>query len=131
MIGLDTNILVRYLTQDDPVQALKATTFINQHLTFREPGFVSVVTIAELAWVLERSYRLKDQEIAEAIQRLIESAALVFENEPQVFAALAMLEEGKGSLADALIGQLGLKAGCSRILTFDAEAAKLPGFELL
>ena len=130
MIGIDSNVLVRYLTQDDPSQAPKATRFIST-LSVREPGFVSVVTLAELAWVLERSFRYSEREIADSIMRLLESDALVFENEPQVFAAFAMLEEGRGSFADALIGQLSFKAGCSRVVTFDADACRLPGFELL
>ena len=130
MIGLDTNVLLRYLIQDDPAQSPKATMFIRQ-LTVRAPGFVSVIALAELAWVLERTYRFRREDVAVTVQRLLESGALTFENEPQVFAALASSENGDGALADALIGQLGLKAGCLRSVTFDDEASRLPGFELL
>jgi predicted nucleic-acid-binding protein len=130
MIGLDTNVLLRYLIQDDPVHSSTATMFMRR-FTVEEPGFVSVVALAELAWVLERTYRFSREEVATTVQRLLESGALIFESEPQVFAALALCEDGDGSLADALIGQLGLKAGCSRSVTFDEEASRLPGFELI
>jgi predicted nucleic-acid-binding protein len=130
VIGLDTNVLLRYLIQDHPVQSPKATIFIRQ-LSAHAPGFVSMVALAELAWVLERTYRFKREEIAAAVQRLLGTSTLVVESEPQVFAALALSENGEGSLADALIGQLGLKAGCSRSVTFDEEASRRPGFELI
>jgi predicted nucleic-acid-binding protein len=109
MIGLDTNILVRYLAQDDPVQSPKARELIEQQLTEENPGFLSVVVMAETVWVLDRAYGLADHAIA----------------------AVIVLKEGHGSFADALIGGLGIRAGCSRTLTFDQKASRLPGFELL
>ena len=71
MIGLDTNVLVRYIMQDDAVQSVKATAWIEERLTLETPGFISVVAIAETAWVLERSYRVSDPDIATAIERLL------------------------------------------------------------
>jgi predicted nucleic-acid-binding protein len=73
MIGLDTNVLVRYLAQDDPAQSLKATELIERRLTEDEPGFISVVAMAEVAWVLERAYGLADQEIAAAIEGVLQA----------------------------------------------------------
>jgi predicted nucleic-acid-binding protein len=131
MIGLDTNILVRHLTQDDPVQSPRATELIERRLTERNPGFVSTVVMAEIAWVLERAYRLQDQEIASAIERILQIEAFVVENEHEVFTAMTALKEGRGSFADALIGALAAAAGCSRTLTFDRKALRLTGFELL
>ncbi len=130
MIGLDTNILVRYLAQDDPLQSPKATDLIERRLTEDEPGFVSVVAMVETAWVLERAYGLADDDIAAAIERTLQADVLVVENEQEVFSAMIALKEGRGSFADALIGALGMRAGCSRTLTFDHEALRLPGFEL-
>jgi predicted nucleic-acid-binding protein len=66
MIGLDANILVRHLAQDDPIQSRKATELIEQRLTEENPGFVSVVAMAETVWVLERAYRLAAPDIASA-----------------------------------------------------------------
>jgi predicted nucleic-acid-binding protein len=126
MIGLDTNVLVRYLAQDDPVQSPKATEFIEHRLTEDDPGFVSVVAMVETAWVLERAYRLSDAVIAAAIERTLQADVLVIESEQAIFTAMTALKEGRGSFADALIGALGAKAGCSRTLTFDTKAARLP-----
>lgn len=130
MIGLDTNILVRYLTQDDPLQSGKATDLIERRLTEEAPGFVSVVAMAEIAWVLERAYHLADGDIAEAIERILQADALVVESEQEVFIAMTALQEGRGTFADALIGALADKADCSQTLTFDRKALRLPGFAL-
>jgi len=130
MIGLDTNIIVRYLAQDDPVQSLKATYVFEQLLTEQQPGFISVVAIVEIAWVLQRSYSLASGDIAAAIERMLQVEVLVVESEQEVFAAMIALKEGRGSFADALIGALCAKAGCVRTLTFDQKALRLPGFEL-
>jgi predicted nucleic-acid-binding protein len=131
MIGLDTNILVRYLAQDDPVQSPIATELIEYRLTEEEPGFISVVAMAEVAWVLERAYGLADQDIAAAIEGVLQAEVLVVENEQEVFTAMVALKEGRGSFADALIGVLGAKAGCARTVTFDRRAQPLAEFELL
>jgi len=130
MIGLDTNILVRYLTQDDPVQSAKATEILERRLTEKSPGFVSVVAMVETVWVLDRAYFLTAQEIASAIERLLQVDVLAIENEQEVFTAMVALKQGRGSFADALIAELGARVGCTRTLTFDQKATRLPGFEL-
>jgi predicted nucleic-acid-binding protein len=130
MIGLDTNILVRYLTLDDPVQALKATEIIERRLTEENPGFVSIVAMVETVWVLDRAYRLAATEIAAAVERMLQANVLVVENEQDVFTAMIALKEGQGSFADALITALGARAGCPFTLTFDQKALRLPGFKL-
>ena len=130
MIGLDTNILIRYLTQDDPVQSRKATEILERRLTDENPGFVSVVVMAEIVWVLDRAYCLADSEIVAAIERMLQIDVLLVENEQEVFTAMIMLKEGRGSFADALIAQLGNRAGCLHTLTFDEKAQRLSGFKL-
>ena len=130
MIGLDTNVLVRYLAQDDPVQSPLATDVIEFRLTERNPGFISIVAMFETVWVLDRAYGLAEDAIAAAVERMLQADTLVVENEQEVFTAMIALKEGGGSFADALIGALGAKAGCSRTLTFDKTALRLPGFEL-
>jgi len=129
MIGLDTNVLVRYVTQDDPIQSAKATAWIEERLTPENPGFISVVAMAETVWVLERTYGVADQDIAATIERLLKAEALVVENEQQVFAAMITLKENQGSFADALIAALGVEAGCPGTLTFDRRALRLAGFK--
>ena len=128
MIGLDSNILVRYLTQDDPIQSPKATEVIERRLTEENPGFVSIVAMVETVWVLDRAYELATNEIAAAVERMLQTSVLVVENEQQVFTAMIALKEGRGSFADALIVALGARVGCSRTLTFDQKALRLPGF---
>jgi predicted nucleic-acid-binding protein len=131
MTGLDTNILISYLTQDDPVQAAKATEILERRLTARTPGFVSVVVMVETVWVLDRAYGLTAQEIAAAVERLLQVEVLAIENEQEIFTAMIALKQGRGSFADALIAELGARAGCTRILTFDQKAQRLSGFELV
>jgi len=130
MIGLDTNILVRYLTQDDPVQSRQVTELIERRLTGEEPGFVSVVVMAETVWVLERAYRFSDNDIAAAIEHMLQIGVLVVDSEQEIFTAMTALRQGHGSFGDALIAALSAKAGCSRTLTFDRKALRLAGFEL-
>jgi predicted nucleic-acid-binding protein len=129
MVGLDTNVLVRYLAQDDPVQSARATKLIERDLTPVNAGFISTVAMVETVWVLARSYRLDDQEIVAVIERMLQADSLVVDNEQEVFAAMIVLKEGRGSFADALIAALGAAAGCSHTLTFDRLALRTPGFE--
>jgi predicted nucleic-acid-binding protein len=130
MIGLDTNILIRYLTQDDPMQSAKATDVIERRLSLANPGFVSVVTMAETVWVLDRAYGLTDWEIAAAIELMLQVEVLVVENEQEIFTAMVALKQGRGAFADALIAELGTRAGCTHTLTFDKKALRLPNFKL-
>jgi predicted nucleic-acid-binding protein len=130
MIGLDTNILVRYLTQDHPIQSVKATEIIEQRLSEENPGFVSIVAMVETVWVLDRAYNLAAHEIAAAVERMLQTDVLVVQNEQEVFTAMIALKEGQGSFADAVIAALGARAKCSCTLTFDHKALRLPGFEL-
>src|SRR5262249_38735088 len=130
MIGLDTNILVRYLAQDDPSQSAKAREVIEERLTEEDPGFVSIVAMFETVLVLERDYKPTPLEIAIAIERILQTDVLVVENEQEVFTAMIAVKKGEGSFADAVITALGTRRGCSRTLTFDQKALRLPGFEL-
>jgi predicted nucleic-acid-binding protein len=129
MIGLDTNVLVRYLTQDDTIQSERAAEIV-QGFTEDNPGFISIVALVETAWVLDRAYGVPASELATAIERLLQTDALIVENEQEVFAAMIALREGRGSFAAALIAVLSSKAGCSRTLTFDQKAVRIAGFEL-
>ena len=131
MNGLDTNILIRYLTQDDPIQSPKATKIIERRFTQEDPGFISLVTMAETVWVLGSVYELPDTEIADTVERILQADTLAVQNEQQVFTAMVTLRRGWGAFSDALIGALGAWAGCDSTLTFDKKAIRLAGFELL
>jgi predicted nucleic-acid-binding protein len=130
MIGVDTNLLVRYLTQDDPVQSSKAREVIERRLTEENPGFISIVAMVETVWVLDCAYGLPAHEIAAAVERMLQTDVLMVENEQEVFSAMIALKEGQGSFSDAIISALGTRAGCSFTLTFDRKALRLAGYRL-
>ncbi len=131
MIGLDTNLLLRYLAQDDPTQSPRATEIIEHRLTEQEPGFVSLVSILEVVWVLKSLFQRSRQQIANDIEMLLAADTLEVQNEQQVYSAVVALRNGTGTFEDALIGSLGIWRGCSTTLTFDEDAAKrLHGFQL-
>jgi predicted nucleic-acid-binding protein len=131
MNALDTNILIRYLTQDDPFQSRKAIELIERRFTPQRPGFISLITMAETVWVLGSVYELSGREIADTVERLLQADTLAVQNEQQVFTAMVAMRQGAGAFADALIGALGAWAGCDSTLTFDKKALRLAGFELL
>ena len=130
MIGIDTNILIRYLTQDDPVQSAHATRIIERVFSEEDPGFISLVTIAETVWVLRSTYGLSDPAIAAVVERILRTRSLATQNEREVAIAMLALKSGTGSFDDALIGALGAWAGCTTTLTFDRKAARLNTFQL-
>jgi predicted nucleic-acid-binding protein len=130
MIGLDANVVLRYLAQDDPAQSARATQIFEHRLTAADPGFISLVTVAETVWVLERAYGLSRAEIAAAVERMLQADLLVVQNEQQVFTAMIALRSGAASFADALVGALSAWAGCPFTFTFDRKAARLPEFRL-
>jgi predicted nucleic-acid-binding protein len=132
MIGLDTNVLLRYIAQDDPKQSPRATEIMERRLTEQEPGFVSLVTILEVVWVLKSLFKRSRQEIANDIEMLLAADTLEVQNEQEVYLAVVSLRNGIGTFEDALIGSLGSWRGCSATLTFDGDAAKrLHGFRLI
>jgi predicted nucleic-acid-binding protein len=132
MIGLDTNVLLRYIAQDDPKQSPRAIEIIERRLTEQEPGFVSLVTILEVVWVLKSLFKRSRQEIANDIEMLLAADTLEVQNEQEVYLAVVALRNGIGTFEDALIGSLGTWRGCLATLTLDEEAAKrLHGFRLI
>jgi predicted nucleic-acid-binding protein len=130
MIGLDTNVLLRYLVKDDPRQTAKASAILESTVR-SDTGFVSLVTIVETVWVLESFYHFSRQELSQAVETILRIDSLFVQNEREVFSALALLEQGRGSFSDALVGALGTWSGCTKTVTFDRKASRLPGFELI
>ena len=131
MIGVDTNVLVRYFVADDEAQMRRAAGFLEGEISEEEPGFVSVVVLAELAWVLERSYRLSRDAIAAAIESILRADGLIVDREAEVVAALHEFRAQRVSFAAALIGALAAAAGCSHVVTFDRKAGRSPAFRVL
>ncbi len=123
MIGLDTNVLVRYVMQDDPRQSPRATRLV-ESLSPEEPGFVPLVAVLELAWVLSGSYGLSRAQVATVLDTLLRSKELVLDRAELVTQALSRYGAQGADLADALIERTAAAAGCSATLTFDAGAIK-------
>jgi predicted nucleic-acid-binding protein len=124
MIGLDTNVLVRYLAQDDPAQAALATRVVEEELTGDAPGFIGLVVLVETIWVLQRLYRASAEEIRETVNDLLGSRSIVVENRDVVARALATSEKNSAGFADAIIAASALNAGCNKIVSFDRRAVR-------
>ncbi|MDY0005009.1 MAG: type II toxin-antitoxin system VapC family toxin [Polyangia bacterium] len=131
MIGVDTNVLVRYLVRDDEPQAMLAEAFLRSSCTAKRPGFISRVVLCELVWVLERAYRFPREEIASTIDGLGRTVELRLEDLPAVWRALELYRSGKAGFADALLSVTNLSLGCEETVTFDTQAGALGGMRLL
>ena len=123
--------LVRYMVADDEDQTRRAAVFVEGAISVDDPGFVSVVVLVELVWVLERTYRFSSDEIAGAIESVLRAEPLRIDRRAEVVEALGVFQTKQGSFADALIATLAEHAGCAHVVTFDRKAARLPGFRLL
>ena len=130
MIGLDTNVLVRFLTQDDPVQGAIATRLMAE-LTAEAPGFVGREVLVEFVWVLERAYGYGRAEVVAAIEGLLAAPEIRLEGHEETGAVLHRYREGGAGFADFLIATAARRAGASRLVTFDRRAARIEGVELL
>ena len=131
MIGLDTNVVVRYLTQDDPKQSPIATRLMEKTLSSDEPGFISLVVLAEVIWVLVSLYSVDRAGVAEVVGGLLTIEQLRVESAELVWRAKRRFEASKADFSDALIAECAVAAGCKRAVTFDRTAAATSGFALL
>ncbi len=122
MIGLDTNIVVRYIAQDEPLQSALATKLV-ENLTAEAPGFVSTVTLVETVWVLARAYKTTKPEILRIIEGLLRARELVIQDAETHYLALNQFAATTVDYADAVIAQAGRRAGCEFTATFDRRAA--------
>ena len=129
MIGLDTNVLVRYLVQDDPVQAKKASALIDRSAAQDSAMFINHVVMCELAWVLGRGYGYARVDLAELIEKILLGRQFEIEKKDLVWAALADFNASRADFADCLIGVTNVMAGCESTLTFDRSAAALRAFK--
>ncbi|AVE07822.1 PIN domain-containing protein [Pseudomonas sp. R11F] len=130
MIGLDTNVLVRYVTQDDPVQSPKACELI-ESLTTLSPGFVGLVSVVELVWVLQSCYQCTKSELVTVLETLLRTRELIIEQAEIVWQALRRFIASKADFADCLIERCAHSAGCEYTATFDLDAAKATGMKRL
>jgi predicted nucleic-acid-binding protein len=130
MIGLDTNIFVRYFVKDDPEQTRLAVDLVRA-LSPLEPGWVGQATILELVWAVTRIYRVDKAGVIQILDTLLASRDLVVEFDDTVRTALRLYRKGHADFADCLIGASARAAGCSRTVTFDRIAAHDAGMQLL
>ncbi len=128
MLGLDTNVLIRYLMQDDQRQYEKAKRLIHREAGNGEPVLISLLVLLEIEWVLRSRYGLSKAEVLAAFSALLEAADLAFEDETSVEYALYSWKNSSADFADCLIEARNRRLGCRATATFDAKALKLAGF---
>ena len=128
MLGIDTNVLVRFLVRDDESQFEKARKLIKREVTAGRRVFVSQLVLLETEWVLRSRYDLSKVEIIAAISGLLDATDVQFEDEPAIETTLFVWKESTVDFADCLIGAQNKRLGCRATATFDLRAAKLSGF---
>jgi predicted nucleic-acid-binding protein len=128
MLGLDTNVLVRYLVQDDRRQYEKARRLIQREAGNGEPVLISLLVLLEVEWVLRSRYGLPKADILAAFSALLDAADLAFEDETSVEYALYTWKDSAADFADCLIEARNRRLGCRATATFDGKALKVAGF---
>ena len=124
MKGLDTNVLIRHLVQDEAAQARLAGRFIASECSREDPGFINRIVLCEIVWVLESAYGYSREDIAGVLERVIRTQQFQIENVQSAWTALRMYRSGGADFADCLLGQTNLEAGCTETVTLDKKAAK-------
>lgn len=131
MIGIDTNVLVRYIIQDDPFQSALATEFLEKYCTPENPGYLHTIVLSELVWVLESSYKYGREQVAMVLQYLLEIESLVVQEMDNAWLALEAYREKGVDFSDALLGESNRLHGCQTTVTLDKKAIKLVVFSQL
>ncbi len=126
MIGLDTNVLVRYITQDHPEQSERADDLLESKCTKESPGLLALLVLCELVWVLRGAYGYKKSAIIKVIEQILVCRELMVENYRVAFSALAAYKKGSADFADYVIAFTNKDAGCEATFSFDRKLAKLP-----
>lgn len=130
MIGLDTNVLVRYIAQDDPKQSAQANRLIGT-LSTDNPGFVSIVSLVELVWVMQSCYSASKAETVDILTMLLRTRELVIENAETAIQAVQHHAGSTADFADCLIARTAHQAGCDHTVTFDRKATEIAGMRLI
>ncbi len=125
--ALDTNILVRYIVQDDKRQSPKATSIV-ENLTAKAPAFISCIVLCEVNWVLKTAYKFSKADCGEVLNRIMSVAVFDIENLEACLVALQRFRSGQADFSDYLIRQIAKEKGYDTLLTFDKKALKSTGF---
>lgn len=128
MIGIDTNVLVRFLTRDDERQFRRARNLIRREAESGDPVLISLTVLLETEWVLRSRYGLDKHQILTTFSDLLAAADLTFEDESSIEEALFLWKDSPAQFADCLIGARHRALGCRATASFDASALKLPTF---
>jgi predicted nucleic-acid-binding protein len=128
MLGIDTNVLVRYLVRDDQSQFERARRLIHREVNTGEPVLVSLLVLLEMEWVLRSRYELAKPDIVAVISSLLQTVELALEDEPSVEHAIYSWKNSLAEFADCLIDARNRRLGCRATATFDRKALKLAGF---
>jgi len=131
MLGIDTNVLVRFLVRDDEAQFEKANRLIKREVGAKEDVFVSLLVLLETEWVLRSRYRVQKAEIIQAFSRLLDATELQLEDEAAVEETLFTWKDRAANFADCLIGAHNRRVGCRATAAFDTKAVKLSAFVVL
>ena len=131
MIGVDTNVLVRYLTQDDPAQSRLVNNLMERIAAGGERAFVGRIVLCEVAWVLAGPYRFDKATIVAALERIVSTAQFEIDVKDAVSRALDEFRRGRGDFADYLIGRSHQESGCDATVTFDRKLQGCDAFELV
>ncbi len=129
MIGLDTNILIRYVAQDDTLLTPRANA-VMAGLTPEDPGWIALTAVAEFVWVMKRRFKMDRNRIHFLLQSFLSQPSLVIEQPELVRKAARLYVQGTADFTDSLVACSGHAAGCSSTLTFDRKAAKSAGMTL-
>jgi predicted nucleic-acid-binding protein len=125
LIGLDTDVLVRYLAQDDETQASLANRCIEAQCSEEHPGFINHIVLCELTWVLKASYKTPKSKIVQTIRQLLATRQLSVQDPSLIWEALKIYESASVDFADAVIVATNRRHGCNKTVTFDRGAGKL------
>jgi predicted nucleic-acid-binding protein len=130
MTGIDTNVLIRYLVEDDPEQARKATRFITNECSSEDPGFINRIVLCELVWVLETAYGYARENVALALEKILRTTQFKIEDHQEVWSSFREYQNG-ADFADSFIAAVNRRHGCERTATFDRKAGRRSGFSAL
>ena len=131
MIGLDTNILIRYIVQDDEEQARLASEIIENQCNVENPAFINEVTLCEIIWVLKRAYRYDKKVILTLLQHLLNTSEIYISSHAEAWLAYTDYEQGNADFSDYFIARINKKFGCPFTFSFDKKACQNENFKLL
>ncbi len=131
MLGLDTNILIRYIVHDDPVQSPLVSRFLKQKCSEEKPCYISHIVLCELVWVLESAYGYKREQVAETLKLILEIRHFCIGEQESAWSALKAYCSGSADFSDLLLGETNKLYGCETTITLDKKASETDTFQLL